>query len=315
MTDRRRAEDRRVRTGRVLLLSLGALALAVFFLDEVLDSFTPTSPLVITTGEPASLSSGSDVLIAGRPAGRVRGVEFLPAHEGGEGRRAIRVEITRTAARTLREDASARVASQGLLGAVAVQLDPGSPGGEPLDLSDTLAAEPLIDRAEFRERAESLRTRLDSLAPLARELRVALREGGGTLAALRRDTALLREMSRSAEGAAELRERARDGTLARLLTDDSLHVVAGRILERAREGTAEPPTAEREAAALTESLERLEARVGSLERRLREGRGSLGRALHDDALQREVRTLRARADSVTAEIVGDPLRWLRFRLF
>lgn len=313
--ERRRSENRRIRIGAGLLMALALLAATVFFLDEVLDSFRPTTRLVITTGQPTGVSSGGEVRVAGRRGGRITDVRFVSSTGEGAGRRAIDVELTREAARLLREDATAHIGSPTLLGTPVIDIEPGSREAGPLDPTDTLAAREIPDREELRAHADALRAELDTLAPLVEKLLVRLREGPGTVAALRRDTALLRSLGASAEASAELRERARRGTLARLMADDSLHAALGRLLDLAGRTSDPARPGEVTPADLRESLRELGGRLERVEADLEGGEGTLGRVLRDDALRRELRLLRARTDSLKTELAEDPLRWLGFRLF
>lgn len=66
---------------------------------------------------------------------------------------------------------------------------------------------------------------------------------------------------------------------------------------------------------LAERLERISAGLDKLDRDLRAGRGTAGRALYDDEIARQQEAFQARLDSLRSELRRKPWRWLRFKLF
>jgi hypothetical protein len=66
---------------------------------------------------------------------------------------------------------------------------------------------------------------------------------------------------------------------------------------------------------LTAALASISGRVERLQTRFRNAEGSAGRFKYDSELADQVRLLRARVDSAQAELMSDPFRWLRFKLF
>lgn len=299
-----------LRAGVLLLAGLILASLAVFFLDIVARELSAGPRLVVTAAEARDLVPGAPVWVAGVPAGRVGTIRFLPPRAAGERRVLIRARLREGAGDVLRADASAAVRAPALLEPAVLAIRPGS-ASAPLDVSDTLRAEPQIDRREVMARADSLASRLTELGPVARRLARRLREGPGTVAALRGDTAAARRLEAALRAGARLGRTARDGSAARLAADSSLHARWRRIAERSGRIGASAG----EAAELAGVLDRLTGRLARLRGRMDSARGTVGRLLHDEALRRERSLLEARMDSVRAELLADPLRWLRFRLY
>lgn len=311
-TDPSREPWSRFRTGAFLLVGLAAAAAVVFFLDEVLRELAEGPELIVVAREARDLRPGAEVWVGGVPAGRVLTVRFREPAADGAGRVVVRAVLHEDAAGQLRADASALVRESALLAPSVVAVHPGD-ADAPFDFADTLRAEQRAGSADVLARADSLRRRLDALRPLAERLRARMEEGPGTLAALRRDDALAAEL---ADGAARMRrwaDSAEGGTAALVGRDSALVARWERIA--ARGDTLKRVLPSGEIAELDAVLTGLERRIGALETGLSEGHGTAGRLLTDGALARERRTLEARLDSVKAELLADPLRWLRIRLF
>lgn len=299
-----------VRTGVLLMTLLAAVAAVVFSLDVVLRELAEGPELTIRASAARELTPGAEVWVAGVPAGRVVSVRF-PDRPGGTAPVLIRAVLREEAAPLLRSDATAAIHQSALLAPAVVDVRPGT-AAAPFDFSDTLRARTLVGAEDLRARLDSLAVELRALRPLGRRLGRRLEEGPGTLAALRSDTALLRELRSLADRADGLAAEIPRGTAGRLAADDRLMETWGGLARRTRriargldERTGPVATA----------LDSLAASASVVARRLEEGRGSLARFAGDAALAREARTMRARMDSVRNEVLYAPLRWLRFGLF
>jgi len=292
------------------------LCLAVFFLDDLQRAAAAGPRLRVTAAEARGLEVGSDVWVAGVPAGRVIALRFRPPGSGS-GRVLVEAELEAGAARELRADASATVRASALLAPAVLAVSPGRLADRPYDFGDTLRARTEVTPDAVLARADSLRARLAALRPRGRELARRLDQGPGTLASLRRHPEVLGRLERNARATARLARDARGGTVPRLLADTALQRrakgVVGRLRTMTRE-TAKPGAAGR-AASLTATLDSLERTARTLRQGLARGRGTAGRLLHDRALERERAHLQARVDSLQGYLLADPFRWLRFTLF
>lgn len=301
----------RLRTGVLLIVGLTLTAAVVFFMDEALRELSEGPELLVAAEEARDLRPGAEVWVAGVPAGRVLSVRFRD-HAAREGRVLVRAILRGDAADLLRADASALIRQSALLEPAVVVVRPGD-GAVPFDFADTLRAEHRVGPRDVLARADTLMRRLETLQPLAERLRTRLAEGPGTVAALRRDSALATSLSAGATRLRRWSERAGDGTVALLHEDSSLAARWERIAARGDTiGRALPSG---EIARLDAALTSLEDRVAALEASLSEPRGTVGRLMHDGALARERRTMEAHMDSLRAELAAEPLRWLRIRLF
>lgn len=305
-----------VRTGAVILAVLAVVLAVVFLSDVVARELSEGPQMVVSATEARDLEPGSRVWIAGVPAGRVTDVRFREPGRNGARPVLVRAVVREEAARLVRADATASIRSSALLAPAVLSVEPGT-SSRRFDFSDTLIAVPLPGREEIMARADSLLGALDRLRPLAARLRSRLREGPGTLAALRGDPALAESLERMAEAGMRLAGEIPRGSAARIAADTALHDRMRRLRRRLRTaaGQGDGTPGEGERPDLASEVEELVRRLERLGAGLRSGRGTLGRLARDEALRRERRLLEARVDSVRAALLAEPLRWLRFRLF
>lgn len=311
-TDPSRLEWDRLRSGLALLAGIALVATAVFFLDEVQRELSEGPTLHVATPEARKLEPGAAVWVAGVPAGRVLSIGFRQPAPGAEGHVLVRAVLHEDAADLLRADATAEVRESALLAPSVVALRPGT-APTPFDFSDTLVAVSRVSPADVLASADSLARRLGELRPLSARLRERLEDGPGTLAALRADSSLRAELAGSAAGLRRLSEEAGTGTAALLAGDSTLASRWGRI--RARGDTLASVLPSGAIGRLAAALDSLGRRTAVLEARLEDARGSAGRFLNDAAVEREFRELEARIAALKAELMRDPLAWLRFQLF
>lgn len=315
------AEWRALRPGLLLMAGITATLLVIFFLDEVRRAVEEGPRLYVVTQAAPRLQPGSVVWVAGRPAGRVLSVRFRDPDPDGAETIVIEAVVERYAVGVIREDASARIVASGLMAPVILSVRPGSPARPPFDFADTLRSTvALVDQDRALALVDTLRAELARARPAAARLRAMLENGGGTLAALRRDTSLAAGLEHGFRRLEALLYPAADeesGSLARLAADTALATRLERIGQALRRLAAERDSAETETAveALLAALSGLQSSLAALEYDLQAGRGALGRFLYDSAVLRERVLLEARTDSLRLELLRHPLRWLRFRLF
>lgn len=314
----RRTRRRTRRDTRVGLIQIGVLAgtcLLIFFLDEIRRA-TEEGPRVAIVAEAApGLQPGSAVWVAGRPVGRVLSVRLRPPEVDRGGRVIVRAVLHRSAEDVVREDATATIRASDLLEPMVVSVDPGSPSRPPFDFADTLrAVEDRVDQERVLALVDTLRRAGLEMSERFRSARRELRDRRGTLARLRDDPGLVDGLAANLRDAGALMEDFEGGVAGRVAADRSLAEAAGRLRERlARLST---PRDGRET--LGTAISRLDAlgeRIARLSAALERGEGTAGRAIADRELSRQMALLRARLDSVMAELAADPGRWLRVRIF
>ncbi|MFQ5890151.1 MAG: MlaD family protein [Gemmatimonadota bacterium] len=308
-----------VRRGALYLAVLAAAATTVFFVDAVRRRFLEGPSLIVTTGEARRLTRGAQVWIAGVPAGRVLSIRFDEPSAVDDQRVVVRAVLHRGPASFMRRDATVRIVPSALLAPVILAIDPGSADAAPFRFGDTLRVGGVLTPDSFVARGAVARAELDTLRTMRERLAARLDAGPGSAAALLRDRSLIDNLSSSLHRLAALAgPSTTTGSLRRILDDDSLRAEARRAASRlggflaerrARTGHAEPLTQ------LLEALEQLDSRLERSRDDLAAGRGTAGRAVNDDEIRIQLEHLRAAIDSAKAELIAEPLRWLRVRPF
>jgi phospholipid/cholesterol/gamma-HCH transport system substrate-binding protein len=306
-----------LRLGLFVLAAVVPVAAGVFWLDEIQRLFAEGPELVVTADEIHGLEPGDGVWVAGHTAGRVTEISFVGTEGPEAGRVAVRLVLLRDAAPALRSDATARIGSGALLEPPVVKLSPGSPDAPPYDFADTLEVSALPGLEEFRALADSGRTALEQLREDADALARELEAGSGTLPRLRRDPELVARLARQRTRLARLEQAWNGNGMGALWRDTALHARAGVVAKRLRETSAATgaDSTGGPAARIPPALGVLRARVDRLSRRLDAAEGTLGRLGADDELRRQEERTRALLDSLLAESMRHPLRFLHFRLF
>lgn len=304
--------------GLLILLSLVGLSATVFFLDTIRRALVEGPEIVVLAAEARGLVPGADVWVAGSPAGRVTAVDFDDPEGPAESRVVIHATLHWTAVPFLRSDAEATISSSSLLAPVVLKLDPGDPAGTPLDFADTLAVPTFRSTDHLLALANDARGAVDTLALLSRRLAERLAHGPGTAASIRGDTAMVERMSAIASNARALSAvLAAETSFPARMASDSLRPVVSSMLStlHSLRGEARAEAVAGEVVSLAERLERISISLDRLDRDLRAGKGTAGRALYDDELARQQEAFYARMDSLKTELRRKPWRWLRFKLF
>jgi len=304
--------------GILILAVLVTISTTVFFLDTIRRALVEGPEIVVLAPEARGLIPGADVWVAGSPSGRVTRVVFDDPHGPAESRIVIHATLHRAALPFLRSGTEATISSSSLLAPVILKLDPGDPGSGPLDLADTLTVPALRSTDHLLSLAREAREAVDTLASLSRDLVGRLEEGPGTAARLRGDPTLLERMRAISVNVSVISTalQAEDALPARLAADSLgtvLSAMAGAL--RSLRGEERATDVTEAVVGLAERLERISVSLDKLDRDLRAGRGTAGRALYDDEIARQQEAFRARLDSLRSELRRNPWRWLRFKLF
>ena len=314
----------RVRVGFGLIAVVALLATTVFFADAIIRARLEGPTITVLAHSAPGLAPGSAVWVAGRPAGRVlsvslRPVEVVAADAPTHAHVLIEAVIDRVAGPVLRSDATADVRPSDLLAPVIVAVHPGTGIAPAWNFADTLRrAGPPLDPEAVLARADTLMQAVRSLEARAAEAREAVVAGSGSLRRLREDAETLDGLRRGFGTLRELADRdASRSLLSRMATDTLVGTAVGRVRERlaAWDAPADGHSPYRSLEAATTSLDALGGRLASLARRIERGEGTAGRALMDGEFRRQLDALRASADALAEELLVDPSRWLRLRVY
>lgn len=315
-----RRSRRRAGLGFAWIALVSTTSLAVFFLDDLLRATQEGPRITIAAAAAPGLGPGSAVWVAGRPVGRVLEVVFRPPGAISHDNVIVRAVLQRAVGDVIRADASASIRPSDLLEPVVVSIRPGTPGSPPFDFTDTLrAVSDDLNQEYVLGLLDSLRGGGDRLSERAVELGRTLDDPTGTMSALAANEPLREALRRDLTRLRDLLVRDLErGSLGRLLTDTAIPARMDSV--RARMATLSKGSGDNAAdranlQELAGHLDALMIRIAALQARLDAGEGTAGRALRDREIRDQLAHLRARLDSVVAELTARPDRWLRMRIF
>ncbi len=294
------------------------------------------------------LKAGAPIHLSGVEVGSVRRVEFA----GADAPAPVRVTLT------LRTDVQDRittnslvtVGSLGVLGEKMLEVDPGLPGGVPIDdqgvvpgefegdpikgiISDaSVTMKNIRDLArELQEgegtlgallKREDVHDQLKSLIGRAEQIFISLDRSEGTFGKLIHDPAVFDNLNELTLSMKSLMARIEggEGAIGRLVHDEEM----GRSIERAvdnlarvtdridgGEGTLGALVRERE---LYDRLDALSANIASVTARLDRGDGTMGQLLHDRLLYDNLNKTVSEFQSLISDIRQDPRKYLRVKV-
>src|SRR6185312_16188410 len=181
--------------------ALVVLTLAGFGVYKVAGRHWQVQPTFRVRAEFATiggLEPGHRVRIQGIDAGVVERV--VPPSEPGRPVELV-MRIDERLRPLVRSDAVARIISEGLVGAKAVELTPGRPDASPVADLDRIGSERPIDMSDVLKRASASMERLDVLARSAEQglseintIAGSIRRGEGSLGKLVRDEAIYHDL-------------------------------------------------------------------------------------------------------------------------
>jgi ABC-type transporter Mla subunit MlaD len=311
-TGREARQRRRPLLGGLLIGALFGLALLIFFMGDIIDSFERTYELVALVPDAPGVAARTPVWVGGRRAGEVRQVAILPSSLDTLGRIAVTMQLPNHVRQQIRADSRVRITSVNLMSEVVIDIVPGSPHEPVKQPGDTLRRHTPLTAEQVMERARLVRADLDSvmgtlrvLAPVASarmvDLRRAMVSAEGAMTELDR----LRSDMAANPGLAALRDPAFNASLERARGHAAeLPSVLGRLQERTG-GMDEVRVA----------VARLQLRADSVRAQLDAAAALMARGLparmqQDTALQRAVDAARASLDSLMVEVRRNPLRFV-----
>ena len=262
-----------VRVGAVLLVAARRARCAVIRLGAATNLFSNRYELVTFLPNASGLREGGSVMIAGKLAGSVKRIDFLPVDRDTTRNLRLVLELDRELRPQVRGDSRAKLRTVGLLGDKVIDISPGTPSlCRARRRRHRSPRVPSLDYDVVIERAAGA---VDELVALTTDLRTitgGLVRGEGTAGQLLTNRALYDELTSTLQRT--------NGLVARLQNPNGS---VGRLLD-------DP--------ALYDNLVSVTASMDSLTTQLNGGQGTLGRLLRDDTLYTRMVDVVAEADSV-----------------
>jgi phospholipid/cholesterol/gamma-HCH transport system substrate-binding protein len=240
-------------------------------------------------------------LLEGVTAGTVEGYEF----ESGDLEKGVRIKmrIFKKYQNRIRTDSIAKLRSLGLLGDKYIEITQGTPNGRVLEEGEVITGAPPLDLDELIAKGTHTFDNLSSTVDNIKAITQGIIEGEGTVGRLMRDDSLYRNANeltrRLHEGKGSLASFINDATLYRELstTAANLRKVSTRLEQG--EGAAGKLLANKEVGdSLQSSILKLEGVLARMEK----GEGTLGKLSSDPALYNNLNKVTANLGPITDQI-------------
>jgi phospholipid/cholesterol/gamma-HCH transport system substrate-binding protein len=314
-----------LRVGIVAAVVLGVVAVAILRLDAVGSLFATPVTFTVRLADGLGLREGSQVTVAGLPAGIVKDLAVIPVRNGTGTVVAARITMNADRYALLRADSRSRVRALGLLGDRLLDFSPGSPSQPALTPGDTLDVASFAELGDLFAAADTAMRAVSAVSVDLRMIADRLRKGDGTMGRLFTDAALydtLLHTVRRADAVMTSMQSGR-GTLGRLLRDTTLYgsvTSAAVALDSAasmlndRNGVIATLQAD---TAFYLRVRRATIGIDSLVRGLNGGRGTAGQLLTERELYDKLLRVTAALDSLAADVRRNPSRYTKgaVRLF
>jgi phospholipid/cholesterol/gamma-HCH transport system substrate-binding protein len=314
-----------LRVGLVAAAVLIVVAIGILRLDAVGSIFGRPVEFTVRLSDGLGVREGSQVTVAGLPAGIVTRLEVTPVRGDSATAVAARIRMNPEQFALLRADASSRVRALGLLGDRLLDFAPGTPSRPPLSPTDTLVVTSFAELGELFSAADSALRAVTHVSGDLSMVAARLRKGEGTVGRLFTDAALYDSLLRTVRRADQVLARleAGSGTLGRMLRDTTLYgsvssaavaLDSAASLLNDRDGVI--ARLQRDTAFYAR-LRRATVGVDSLVRGLNAGRGTAGQLLVERDLYDRLLRVTAALDSLAADVRRNPGRYTKgaVRLF
>jgi phospholipid/cholesterol/gamma-HCH transport system substrate-binding protein len=247
-----------LRVGALITVALTVLVIAVVRLGAASNLFAARYTLVTFVNNANGLRVGGSVFVAGKLAGTVREIAFLPVDADTTRNLRLVLDVDRSLQEQVRADSRARIKTVGLLGDRIIDISAGTVSYQALASGDTVLVLPGTDYEAVIEQASGAVGDLVQLTADLRTLTGGLVRGEGTAGQLLTNRDLYDDLTQTLERTNAVVARLQNprGTMGRLLEDPTLY----------------------------NNISTLAGSVDSLVTRLNSNEGTLGRLMRDDTL-------------------------------
>ena len=145
--------SRTARLGAFIVGTLAVLALGIFLIGSKKYLFTPTYQLKTKFSTVAGLQAGADILVGGVHSGTVRSIE-LPGKPGDQV--TVTLEMDDVTHRIVKQDSTASIQTEGLLGNEYIAVSFGSEGKPDVKSGDYITTIPPLEMNALVEKANGL---------------------------------------------------------------------------------------------------------------------------------------------------------------
>ncbi|HEX2693979.1 MAG TPA: MlaD family protein [Gemmatimonadaceae bacterium] len=274
--------------------------------------------LYVVTDDATGVLPGTEVWLGGKKEGLVKSVSFRPPSTDTSERVIIATDFLKEAIRDVRRDSYADIHPGGsLIGAVIVNIAPGTASSPPLHDGDTIRARPNATIANLSEQISSVAPEVSALASEVSRLTTKISRPEGTIGNFR--TYGLNGVGELSAGMSRVTARATNGrgTVGLAMRTDLMgrasSAMAGadsiRLLLSSNKGSL--GRFQRDTT-LVAKAQGVMARVDTLRSLLANPLGSMAGAQSDTALAQQLARTHVLLDSLIKDVKGHPFRYISF---
>ncbi|MDB4880221.1 MAG: Mammalian cell entry related domain protein [Gemmatimonadetes bacterium] len=309
-----------VRGGVIAFVVLVVTALSIIWFLRVGQLRGESYVVYALVSEAAGLTPGSEVWLSGQKVGKVRRISFRsPATADTATRLLLELQLLSEHREAIHRDADAQIRAGGsLIGAVVVNLTPGTTSAPTLAEGDTLRASPpgVVEGAvaQVRRAMSELPPLMDTVGILAKQVQ----SPGGTIGAFMTGPGL-RGLDEAQRRTASLVGRVTKGRgTAGLVFQGGLGRRASGVMARADSVRALLASSRtslgrfRRDSTLLREVASIRAELAEVQRALDEPRGTAGRVLRDSALTDALASAQQEMTLLFADLKKHPFRYISF---
>ena len=307
--------------GAVVLAVLVALVVGILALSRIGTLRGETFRLHVLAGTARDITSGSDVWLVGQRIGTVVEVRFRAPSTDTSQRLLLELDVLERARPLLAHNSTVEFRAAGsLLGALVVDLSPGTPDARPIEPGDTLIARPPTDLQDLAGSFADVGTQLPVLRQDAAAILGHLRDADGTIGAAARSEGFvaLGRLQTSLTSLTRQLSGTDDGSLGPMLRGPDVRARAGRAAARAdsiRQLLASDAGSFgrfRRDSTLVRQIAEVRDEISVLRLLADSTSGTVGRARHDGVIAARLAELEQELGVLIEDVKKRPFRYLHF---
>jgi phospholipid/cholesterol/gamma-HCH transport system substrate-binding protein len=295
-----------LRVGIMVTASLIVLGVAIFLISGQIGFIASKYTLVAYFPSAEGLRHGSEVDLAGIPAGNVAAIRVSPYNDR---RRSveIRLKITRKFQDQIRADSVANQTTAGLLGDAFIDITRGSPNQPVIPNNGVIQSNQEADIKQVEANANDVVTNLNQLSRQLTDITDQITKGQGSIGKLLYDETFYDRLNRTLAATRSLVAGVQNGqgTLGKFVVDPAVYNKTEATLDRLNQLIDQVQNGQGTLAklindpALYNQLEDVTAKANTLIDNINKGQGTLGQLVTDRQLYDRVNSTMGHIDAIT----------------
>ncbi len=309
MPQRQEIQWAQLRVGIMVTVALIILVVATFFVSGQIGFVTRKYTLRAYFPSAEGLRPGSQVSLAGIPAGSIKDVRLSDSRDPN---RAVEIvlSIQRKFQREIRADSVANETTAGLLGETFIDISRGTPGQPELEDGSEIKTLQEADIKLIEKNVNDVISNLDQLSAKLNDIANQITKGRGSLGKLLYDETLYSRINQMTIGMQALVNNLRNGqgTIGKFLVDPTLYNKTVATVDHLNElvddvqkgqGTMGRLVSD---PAVYNQLKDITAKMNTLLDNINKGQGTLGKLVTDQQLYDRVNSTVGHVDNITARM-------------